>query len=129
MERIEVAAGVVRDVVGRILICRRLDEPVGLWEFQGGKREKGETFQQCLERELKEELGLCVTAGQTLGSVVRDEGERQLWLVFVGAEAEGAAPPVELRVHDKAAWVLPGEMSDYSFCPADESFLRRGLLE
>ncbi len=127
MERIDVAAGVVRDETGRILICRRMDELKGLWEFPGGKREKGESFQQCLERELKEELGLGVTVGQTLGSVIRNEGERELWLVFVAATTVGKAPSVELRVHDRAAWVHENELSDYAFCPADESFLRKGL--
>ena len=49
-DRIEVAAGVVRNTEGRFLICRRKGALDGLWEFPGGKREKGETFQQCLER-------------------------------------------------------------------------------
>lgn len=128
MERIEVAAGVVRDEEGRILICRRQGELSGLWEFPGGKREKGETFQQCLERELMEELGLSVAAGQTLGSVIRDEGERELWLVFVSATANGKQPAVALRVHDRAAWVSQEELSEYAFCPADERFLQKGLL-
>ena len=51
-DRIEVAAGIVKNAEGRYLICRRKGSLEGLWEFPGGKREKGETFQQCLEREL-----------------------------------------------------------------------------
>ena len=57
-DRIEVAAGVVKNSEGRILICQRKGKLEGLWEFPGGKRERGETFQQCLERELLEELDL-----------------------------------------------------------------------
>jgi len=125
-DRIEVAAGVVRNAEGRILICRRKGELDGLWEFPGGKREKGETFQQCLERELMEELELSVEAGETLGSVLRRDGEKTIWLVFVSAAVREEVP-LALHVHGKAAWVLPEEMSQYPFCPADASFLKSYL--
>ena len=125
-DRIEAAAGVVKNAEGRILICRRKGELDGLWEFPGGKREKGETFQQCLERELMEELELPVEAGETLGSVLRRDGERTIWLVFVsGAVKDGCE--LSLHVHGKAAWVLPEEMEHYEFCPADASFLKSYL--
>lgn len=127
LDHIEVAAGVVKNAEGRILICRRQGALEGLWEFPGGKRERGETFQQCLERELMEELELPVTAGHTLGSVTRREGERTIWLVFVSAEARSDAP-VQLHVHGDAAWVLPEELAQYPFCPADAAFLRENPL-
>ena len=125
-DRIEVAAGVVRNAEGRLLICRRTGALDGLWEFPGGKREKGETFQQCLERELMEELELKVHAGETLGSVLRREGDRTIWLVFVSAKLKESAELV-LHDHGKAAWVLPDEMAQYKFCPADQSFLNSYL--
>ena len=123
-DRIEVAAGVVKDDEGRILICRRKGELEGLWEFPGGKREKGETFQQCLERELMEELELPVEAGDTLGSVLRRDGDRTIWLVFVSAKLKGGISMI-LHDHGKAAWVLPEDMNQYEFCPADKAFLDR----
>lgn len=126
-DRIEVAAGVVKNADGRILICRRKGELEGLWEFPGGKREKGETFQQCLERELMEELELPVKAGDSLGSVLRSDNGKNIWLVFVSAEVNGDVP-LHLHVHGKAAWVLPEEMKNYTFCPADQSFLDRNPL-
>ena len=125
-DRIEVAAGVVTNAQGRMLICRRKGELDGLWEFPGGKREKGETFQQCLERELIEELELPVKAGETLGSVLRREGEKTIWLVFVSAKLKESTELV-LHDHGKAAWVLPDEMAQYEFCPADQSFLNSYL--
>jgi mutator protein MutT len=67
---IEVAAGlVVRD--GKILITQRLAEAHlgGLWEFPGGKRERGETYPQCLRRELREELGIEVRVGELVEDV------------------------------------------------------------
>lgn len=127
-DRIEVAAGVVRDAEGRFLICRRKGELEGLWEFPGGKREKGETFQQCLERELMEELELDVEASETLGSVLRSDNGRTIWLVFVSAKLKQPSP-LALHVHGKAAWVLPADLSQYTFCPADQSFLDRYLPE
>ena len=121
-DRIEVAAGVVTDAEGRMLICRRKGALDGLWEFPGGKREKGETFQQCLERELMEELELPVEAGHTLGSVLRREGDKTIWLVFVSAKLKQSADLI-LHDHGKAAWVTPEETAQYEFCPADRSFL------
>ena len=126
-DRIEVAAGVVKNAEGRILICRRKGDLEGLWEFPGGKREKGETFQQTLERELMEELELDVEAGETLGSVLRRDGDKTIWLVFVSATVKAKAE-LALHVHGKAAWVLPEEMEQYEFCPADASFLKSYLL-
>lgn len=125
-DRIEVAAGVVANAEGRMLICRRKGALDGLWEFPGGKREKGETFQQCLERELMEELELPVEAGETLGSVLRREGEKTIWLVFVSAKLKDTANLV-LHYHGKAVWILPEEAGQYEFCPADQSFLNSYL--
>ena len=127
-DRIEVAAGVVKNAEGRILICRRKGVLEGMWEFPGGKREKGETFQQCLERELMEELELPVTAGPSLGSVLRTEDDGSIiWLVFVSAEVSGEVP-LQLHVHGDAAWVTPEEMKQYEFCPADAAFLKQNPL-
>ncbi len=133
LDHIEVAAGVVRNAQGRILICRRKGHDEwqsldGLWEFPGGKREKGETFQQCLERELMEELELPVCAGASLGSVTQRQDGRVIWLVFVGAEVTGDIP-LHLHVHGDAKWVLPCEMKNYAFCPADQAFLEQNPLE
>lgn len=125
-DRIEVAAGVVTNAEGRMLICRRKGALDGLWEFPGGKREKGETFQQCLKRELMEELELPVEAGETLGSVLRREGEKTIWLVFVSAKLKNVTELV-LHDHGKAAWILPEEADQYEFCPADRSFLNSYL--
>lgn len=127
--QVEVAAGVIRDGQGRVLLCRRSDGALdGLWEFPGGKREKGETFQQCLERELKEELDLAVTAGPSLGTVTRREADRTLFLVFVSAVCAPDAA-LSLHVHQNAAWVRPEALSDYPLCPADCAFVTQWAQE
>ena len=127
MQRIEVAAGVVRRADGRVLICRRTGRLEGLWEFPGGKLEADETPAQCLERELMEELDLRVHAGDILGEVTRQENGRAIHLVFVSAVPLDA-DALSLHVHGKAVWALPSELHQYAFCPADAAFLNRGLL-
>lgn len=129
MEPIEVAAGVVRAADGRVLLCRRQGKLDGLWEFPGGKREAGETFQQCLERELMEELELDVIAGDILGEVVRMENGRALRLVFVSAVCRFPSRTLRLHVHGKAAWAAPAGIAAYPLCPADAAFVAQGGLE
>lgn len=128
MQTIEVAAGVVRDKTGRVLICRRKGALDGLWEFPGGKREPGESFADCLRRELVEELDLAVEPGETLGEVVRQEDGRVIRLVFVAAAPARSPAALTLHVHGKAEWVLPEQLDAYEFCPADRAFLDKCLL-
>ena len=74
-----------------------------------------------------EELVLPVKAGVSLGSVLRSDNGKNIWLVFVSAEVNGDVP-LHLHVHGDAAWVLPEEMKNYTFCPADQAFLNRNPL-
>lgn len=128
MQQIDVAAGVVRDAQGRVLICRRTGALDGLWEFPGGKRENGETLGECLQRELMEELELPVRAGESLGEVTKAEGNRLIRLVFVSAVPLMPDHPLVLHVHGKAEWVFPTQLGAYPFCDADNEFITRGLL-
>lgn len=109
-----VSAGIVRRKDGRMLICKR---GVGrnnahLWEFPGGKQEAGESAQECLQRELMEELMLPVVPGR----IVRTEEKQGILFDFV--EAETVQEP-QLTEHEAMAWVTPREMLGYRFCPAD----------
>ncbi len=80
---IQVAAGVLQDATGQVLLTRRAPEAHqgGLWEFPGGKREPGETLEQALARELDEELGIQVLATEPVISVAHDYGDRRVRLV------------------------------------------------
>ncbi|MCF7201897.1 Nudix family hydrolase [Pseudomonas oligotrophica] len=97
MQRIHVAAAVIRDAAGRVLIARRpLDKHQGgLWEFPGGKVEAGEGVEVALARELHEELGIDVTRAEPLIQVRHDYPDKQVlldvWevLAFAG-QAHGA---------------------------------------
>jgi len=68
---IVVGAAVVMNRKGEVLIAQRRDKDMlgGLWEFPGGKQETGETIQQCIVRELKEELGINIETGDFLVTV------------------------------------------------------------
>ena len=83
MPTIDVAAGFVfRD--GKLLITQRHAEAHlgGLWEFPGGKREPDETFEKCLARELREELGIEVFVGELVESLTQEYAEKTVHLRF-----------------------------------------------
>lgn len=124
---LDVAAGVIRDARGRVLICRRKGRLEGLWEFPGGKREAGESIEECLRRELSEELDILVTVGERLGEVIRGEGEAAIRLIFLSASI-GSDAPLSLRVHGRAEWVDPSRLGEYTFCEGDRAFIDTGAI-
>jgi len=70
MRRIDCAGAVIKDGQGRLLLIRRRNEPgAGLWSLPGGRIEPGETGDQAVAREVREETGLSVTVGRLLGVV------------------------------------------------------------
>jgi 8-oxo-dGTP diphosphatase len=81
-DRIEVAAGVVRNSQGQILVGQRIvdDMYLGKWEFPGGKIEIGETVEEALRRELYEELGIEVGETEPLISLKHDYPDRKVQL-------------------------------------------------
>lgn len=82
MKRVHVAAAVIRDAAGKILIARRADtqHQGGLWEFPGGKVEADESVETALARELHEELGIVVDAARPLIKVRHDYPDKQVLL-------------------------------------------------
>ena len=125
---VEVAAGLVRDARGRVLIARRTGKLAGLWEFPGGKREAGESFEACLERELREELDLAVSPLGVAYEMTFRDGDAELHFAFVRATADSDAP-LSLRVHGEASWAEPERLAEYAFCPADALFLSQHDLK
>jgi len=121
---IEVAAGLVfRD--GRLLITqrRRGDHLGGLWEFPGGKRERNETWDACLRRELKEELGIEVEVRELFGSIPYAYPEKTVHLKFYRCLWRKHEPRT-LGCHT-FAWVTASQLAEYVFPPADEQLLQR----
>ena len=114
----EVTAAIIfhRDSV---LITRRKQGQAleGMWEFPGGKIESGETPQICLEREILEELGVKIRAGDIVAESDYHYAHGSIRLIALSAEIlEGQ---LSLRVHDKAEWVPLHRILDYELAPAD----------
>lgn len=126
---IEVAAVIVRDETGRILICRRGagGHCAYLWEFPGGKREAGESLADCAVRECREELGVTVTLGELYDRSQYTYPDKALaFSFFTGRVADGTPA---LHVHSGMCWVRPDELAGFSFCPADTALVQRLMRE
>jgi 8-oxo-dGTP diphosphatase len=121
---IEVSAALIfRD--GNILITQRPSTAHlgGLWEFPGGKREPGETFEQCLVREIREELGIEISVGELFEEISHDYPEKAVHLKFFICRLISGQP----RLLDCAAfqWVDKGKLAAFEFPAADARLLER----
>lgn len=120
---IDVAAAVIENREGRILIARRKPEISlgGYWEFPGGKIESGETAEECAVRELHEEMDVHIETGGAFAESVYDYGDKVIRLIAVRAVMVGGH--MRLHDHDDIRWVSVNEMEDYLFAPADEEIV------
>jgi len=119
MEVIEVAAGIIAHE-GRYLIARRKagSHLGGLWEFPGGKREAGETLEECLHRELREELNIRIGAPTPFRTLRHEYLEKVVELHFFCCRIEtGTAVALDCA---EVRWVYPYEMGAFEFPPADQ---------
>ena len=109
----------------RFLACQRPAHKARglLWEFVGGKVEPGETHAQALIRECREELGITVGVGDLFMELTHEYPDLTVRLSLYHAVIE-AGVPQKLEHHD-LRWMLPSEVDDFSFCPADEDILKR----
>ena len=114
-----VAAGILRDADGRILITERLcDGPFnGLWEFPGGKIAAGETAFEALQRELVEELGVQVTVGELFMNLHHEYPDRSVQLEFFEVSA-WIGEPSGLE-GQQIRWVAPADLDPTALLPAD----------
>ena len=109
----------------KFMICQRPAHKARglLWEFVGGKVESGETKEQALVRECKEELNILLSVGEVFMDVVHEYPDLTVHLTLFNATiAEGEPQTLE---HNDIQWIMPSEIQNYEFCPADEEILAK----
>ena len=118
----EVVAALIWDKY-RFLICQRpADKARGLlWEFVGGKIESGETKEQALVRECKEELDILLEVGSVVTEVTHEYPDITVHLTLFNATISEGKP--KLLEHNAMKWITVSELSEFEFCPADEEII------
>lgn len=108
---------------GRYLVCQRPAHKRhgGLWEFPGGKLERGESILDAARRELAEELGVRLRSVGELLHAIHDPGS-EFVIEFHPVEIEGVPAPLE---HTALAWLTPAELASYPLAPSDREFVGR----
>ena len=123
-KQIEVSAALIfRD--GKILITQRHTSAHlgGLWEFPGGKCEPGETFEQCLVREIQEELGMEVEVGRLFEEISHTYAEKAVHLkFFICKFISGIPQPLDCAAFK---WIEKAEMAEFEFPAADARLLEK----
>jgi 8-oxo-dGTP diphosphatase len=119
---IQVAAALILHD-GRYLIAKRLAGAHlgGYWEFPGGKREPGESLQDCLHRELREELGIEVTMPMEFRTVRHRYPDKTVEIHFFRCKLKKGEP--RTIGCDEVRWVSIAELGRYRFPPADQPLL------
>ena len=118
----EVVAALIWDQ-DKFMICQRPAHKARglLWEFVGGKVEPGETKEQALARECREELAVTMAVGSVFASEVYEYPDLTIRLtLFNAAIVEGELQKLE---HNDIRWITADEIPNYKFCPADRKFL------
>ena len=107
------------------MICQRPAHKARalLWEFVGGKVESGETKERALIRECQEELAVTLSVGDVFMDVVHEYPDITVHLTLFNATiAEGVPQKLE---HNDIKRIIPAEIPNYNFCPADEEILKK----
>ncbi len=123
---IKVAAAIFCEQ-NKYLICQRAHDdalPL-LWEFPGGKVEYGETLEECIIRECREELAVDIRVHGEFGRTNYPHAGNELVFTFFTAEIVGGE--ISVNVHEQIKWVSVTELGDYAFCPADIEIVERIL--
>ena len=109
----------------KFIICQRPPHKARglLWEFVGGKVELGETKEQALIRECREELAVTLSVGDVFMEVIHEYPDLTVHLTLFNATiAEGEPQKLE---HNDIRWITPSEIPNYDFCPADVEILEK----
>ena len=129
----DVVAALIWDQ-GKFMICQRPAHQARglLWEFVGGKTEPGETPEEALIRECREELDITVSVGDIFTQVVHEYPDILIRLTLFNCTVAQGTP--RLLEHNDLKWIAPEEIPNFDFCPADKDILalirqRAGLID
>ena len=124
----EVVAALIWDG-DKFMICQRPKHKARglLWEFVGGKVESGESKEQALIRECREELDILLSVGDVFMDVIHEYPDITVHLTLFNATI-AAGEPQKLE-HNDIQWIKPSDIPNYEFCPADEEILKKIICE
>lgn len=120
----EVVAALIRDT-DRVLICQRPAHKARgmLWEFVGGKVEPGESREEALIRECREELAITISVGDIFTEVTHTYPDLTIHLTVFNTEITAGVP--RKLEHNDLRWITADELDRYAFCPADQSIVEK----
>ncbi len=121
---LNVTAGIIKEN-DRYLICQRAldDECPTYWEFPGGKQEEGETLEECITRELKEELDVGTKVLKKFDTTEFSVEGKEIHVTFFLCEI--ICGDIKMNVHMDIKWVYPHQLKDFKFLPADKDVIER----
>ena len=120
----EVVAALIWDQ-NRFMICQRPAHKARglLWEFVGGKVEPGESKEQALIRECREELAVTLNVGEVFMDVIHEYPDLTVHLTMFNAVISEGTP--QMLEHNDIRWITVSEIDRYAFCPADDEILKK----
>jgi A/G-specific adenine glycosylase len=120
---VDVTAAVIRGENGKLLIAQRREDAMlgGLWEFPGGKREPGESLEECLRREIREELGIEIAVGAQLTTIKHAYTHFKITLHVFECQHTGGSPQA-IECADWA-WAAPVDLDRYAFPVTDQKII------
>lgn len=123
MKTIEVVAAIIKKDNKYFATQRGYGDYKGFWEFPGGKIEPGETPQEALVREIKEELDADISVGELVDIVEYDYPKFHLTMHCFLCEL--TSEHVVLLEHEAAKWLSPGELDSVDWLPADQGLIEK----
>ena len=122
---INVVAGIIRNKDNKILIAQRnmKKSQGGLWEFPGGKIENGETMEEAIVREIKEELDMDIAFESYFDEKKYIYPEKEINLIALNCRIVGEK--YDVLEHEKVEWISVEEFDNFEFAPADIYFVNK----